>query len=503
VWNADEITNFVRKLGFLGAKKVKGNDIMQFQNLYEVALRLSDLHVRLKKLGHRDYLPSKVTKFLPCSLSADEASQEESTTKQLLEVCLGTVSKLHKKYEWLMFFSVAKVIVLQEMLISEEPKVESIVEEIGPLLVNTPSAREALTTAVKKVITERKYQYVDQNAMDVVGKALDEVFADSAVEEHSIKKHTAKGPESSKPGCCWGVTEMQSSIVLHHCPKDSTFSQKHLVMLVISLYQGAPEAFQIFHCQSSTTREELEFFFKRVTKHPLAYFVIEINHLPLHLQEDFIQMYQEYMTDESAKLATLHLVESAPSALREIAWIPKQEHKDANLKIGKEDVSAMLKKRVLKQDNLSCVQLVYGSAGCGKSHQIHLEVEGKCPHFVEIAVNEAFCIQDAIMKLRTLPKVEHCAIIFNFTMTSPHVIVGKKGKGQQSLEATTEQTEYTADSFDVAMQELYNQRIEGVRWFFFSLLILGYVEEANCGMSFQFPTGLSWRIYVEVSNADQ
>ena len=38
-------------------------------------------------------------------------------------------------------------------------------------------------------------------------------------------------------------------------------------------------------------------------------------------------MYQEYMTDESAKLATLHLVESAPSALREIAWIPKQEHK--------------------------------------------------------------------------------------------------------------------------------------------------------------------------------
>ena len=52
--------------------------------------------------------------------------------------------------------------------------------------------------------------------MDVVGKALDEVFADSAVEEHSIKKLTAKGPESSKPGCCWGVTEMQSSIVLHH-----------------------------------------------------------------------------------------------------------------------------------------------------------------------------------------------------------------------------------------------------------------------------------------------
>ena len=55
----------------------------------------------------------------------------------------------------------------------------------------------------------------------------------------------------------------------------------------------------------------------------------------------------------------------------------------------------------------------------------------------------------------------------------------------------------------MAMQELYNQRIEVVRWFFFSLLILGYVEDANCGISFQFPTGLSWKIYVEVSSTDQ
>ena len=38
MWNADEITNFVRKLGFLGAKKVKGKDIKQFQKLYEVSV---------------------------------------------------------------------------------------------------------------------------------------------------------------------------------------------------------------------------------------------------------------------------------------------------------------------------------------------------------------------------------------------------------------------------------------------------------------------------------
>ena len=71
--------------------------------------------------------------------------------------------------------------------------------------------------SLQKVITERKYQFVNQTAMDVVGKALAEVFVDSAVEEHSIKKHSVKGPEvPSKPGCCWGITEVQSSIVLHH-----------------------------------------------------------------------------------------------------------------------------------------------------------------------------------------------------------------------------------------------------------------------------------------------
>ena len=48
-----------------------------------------------------------------------------------------------------MFFSVAKVIVLQKMLISEEPEVDSIVEEIAPLLVNTPTARKVLGAAVK------------------------------------------------------------------------------------------------------------------------------------------------------------------------------------------------------------------------------------------------------------------------------------------------------------------------------------------------------------------
>ena len=39
--------------------------------------------------------------------------------------------------------------------------------------------------------------------------------------------------------------------------------------------------------------------------------------------------------------------------------------------------------------------------------------------------------------------------------------------------------------------------INEVRWFFFDLLILGYVEDPATGLSFQLPGGLRWTIYVE------
>ena len=40
--------------------------------------------------------------------------------------------------------------------------------------------------------------------------------------------------------------------------------------------------------------------------------------------------------------------------------------------------------------------------------------------------------------------------------------------------------------------------MKGVRWFFFELLILGYVEDPATGLSFHSPAGLSWALYIEV-----
>ena len=41
----------------------------------------------------------------------------------------------------------------------------------------------------------------------------------------------------------------------------------------------------------------------------------------------FLQLYQENVKDVKECKATLHLVESSPSVLREMPWIMKQEHK--------------------------------------------------------------------------------------------------------------------------------------------------------------------------------
>ena len=44
----------------------------------------------------------------------------------------------------------------------------------------------------------------------------------------------------------------------------------------------------------------------------------------------------------------------------------------------------------------------------------------------------------------------------------------------------------------------YGQLIEVIRWFFFDLLILGYVEDKDTGLSIHLPGSLGWLVYVEV-----
>lgn len=47
-------------------------------------------------------------------------------------------------------------------------------------------------------------------------------------------------------------------------------------------------------------------------------------------------------------------------------------------------------------------------------------------------------------------------------------------------------------------RQQYKKLMDTVNWFFFDLLILGYVEDPATGSSFRLPGGLCWAIFVEV-----
>ena len=55
------------------------------------------------------------------------------------------------------------------------------------------------------------------------------------------------------------------------------------------------------------------------------------------------------------------------------------------------------------------------------------------------------------------------------------------------------------ESVDVSERDRYRELMEVIGWFFFDLLILGYVEDPDTGLSFRMPGDLAWAIYIEVS----
>ena len=105
--------------------------------------------------------------------------------------------------------------------------------------------------------------------MHVVGTFLGMVFNNHSLPNRcgeNISQHSSSDPTQ----------------LLHYCPK---YSQLQLICLIVSIYNGVPEPFEVFHCHPSSTEEDIHLFLKRVAKHPLQYLVLEVNLLPFRLQE--------------------------------------------------------------------------------------------------------------------------------------------------------------------------------------------------------------------------
>ena len=70
--------------------------------------------------------------------------------------------------------------------------------------------------------------------------------------------------------------------MLHHAPN---FQQLQIVQLIVGIYNGVPESFEVFYCHFSSTEEELSLFLERIEREPLRYLILEVNNLPSPLQE--------------------------------------------------------------------------------------------------------------------------------------------------------------------------------------------------------------------------
>ncbi len=69
---------------------------------------------------------------------------------------------------------------------------------------------------------------------------------------------------------------------LYFCP---AYSQADFLCLILNIFFGVPESFQVLRCQATTTEEELSLFLKKVCHHHAHYLVLDVNKLPFKLQE--------------------------------------------------------------------------------------------------------------------------------------------------------------------------------------------------------------------------
>ena len=120
------------------------------------------------------------------------------------------------------------------------------------------------------------YRESDKAPMHVVGEFLKMVF-----NNHSLPKRCGKGL-SQPQSISQHSFSLKPTQLLHYCPG---YSQTQLIQLIVSIYGGVPEAFEVFHCHPSSTEEDFNLFLKRVAKHPREYLILEVNRLPFKLQE--------------------------------------------------------------------------------------------------------------------------------------------------------------------------------------------------------------------------
>ena len=116
-------------------------------NCLQIVYKLLDLYRQLKDLGYSEYSKGSEEKLF-CSMKREEAKEKAVKTEQTLESWRNHVAKLRRQNDWLLFFSIPKIICLYNLISSYESDpgltLDRIVHEISFLFKNDEPTRKDL-----------------------------------------------------------------------------------------------------------------------------------------------------------------------------------------------------------------------------------------------------------------------------------------------------------------------------------------------------------------------
>ena len=462
--NTEEIDEFVRKLGFLEPTRLdeqRVTNISNFLYFHDMIRKMIGILIELTQLGHPNYQDKAIS--ISCARDKEMLSQILSKYEIELTDWKDSYLKIQQNVQYLLFFPIQRIIAIVSLL---EAKVwVRAANQLSFLFKNDFSIFPLIETQLMEIFPRiKRILEADSSIIMSPAKIMSIIIDEITTNEDLTPRLLISGekkrnvtPRRNTPSVIYHQT--QNIHRLHCC------TQSEVLVLIQKIYkmQFSFESFQLLHCNDYTTFEELSLFLSRTSIFlKPVYVLIEVNRLPNHLQEYSMKHIAESQR-EARLIASVHYIETAQSLLHELPGVKVDIHTQF------EKLDFMLESKVF-----SVIELVYGLEGDGKTHYIRSEI-GKPYYNIVISINEAFCVPAIIERMNFIPLEFDVCIYFNFTITCHRDSV-KDGK--HYLE--------------------YMELMKRVNWFFFDLLVLNYVSDSCYPLIFRTPSGMNWRLYIEV-----
>ena len=464
--NTEKIDEFVRKLGFLEPTKLdeqRVTNISDFQYFHDMIRKMFEILIELTQFGHPKYQDKAIS--ISCAKDKEMLSQILSKYEVELTGWKDSYLKIQQNVQYLPFFPIQRIIAIVSLM---EAKVwMRAAKQLSLLFTNEFSTFPLIETQLMEIFPRIKRSLeADSSRIMSPAKIMSIVIDEITNNQDLIPRLLISGEKNRN------VTRRRStqSVIFHQTQNIHRLhgcTQSEVLALIQKIYkmQFPIESFQLLHCNAYTTFEELSLFLSRTSIFlKPVYALIEVNKLPNLLQEYTMKHIAESQR-EARLIASVHYIETAPSLLHELPDV-------------KVDIHTQIEKLhfMLESEVFSVIELVYGLEGDGKTHYIRSRI-GKSYYNIVISINEAFSVPAIIEKMNFIPLEIDVCIYFNFTITCHRYSV-KDGKDY--LE--------------------HKELMRRVNWFFFDLLVLNYVSDSCSPLIFRTPSGMNWRLYIEVSS---